>query len=132
MALEICTTQDVEKLFENKVKELPNRDNTKSYIIGVFKDVKKKHNFSNESITLIFAKAKSENKFELFQALGDWILFTESVYPQHLKYASKDYYFAMAQISYFRCYRLINKTWDLFEELSDDFPRIVSKLQKQF
>jgi len=44
--------------------------------------------------------------------------------PSHLHDASRDYYQTIARLSYYSCYKLINKQWKLFEELSDNFPKL--------
>ena len=100
---------------------------TKAYITNVFRTTNA--NFAGESLTLIFAKASFEYKFETFQNLGDWLLFAKSVYPSSLNDASPEYYDALAQTSYYRCYRILDRKWVLFEELADTFPRLVRTLQ---
>jgi hypothetical protein len=51
--------------------------------------------------------------------------------PQHLKFASKDYYDTIARLSYYSCYKIINKQWRLFEELADNFPVIETQVKQK-
>lgn len=86
------------------------------------------HDHSNESITILFSRAKEQNSFAMYQELGDWLLFTKTLFPKYLTGASSDYFDVVAQISYDRCYRIVNKRWDVFEELADRFPNVVEHL----
>lgn len=132
MATNFETFSNLEKFFSERTKYLTIcQEPTKAYITNVFTKCAK-NDLSKEILTLVFAKAKMENKYELFQSLGDWILFAKSMYPESLRYASSEYYNALAQISYLRCYRILDKKWVLFEELADQFPKVVDKLQTLF
>lgn len=126
--------RNLETFFSEKTKLLKNfQEPTKAYITQVFSNAKKeKIDYSKESLTIIYAKARNEHRFDLFQNLGDWILFSRSLYPQNLNSASVDYYNAIAQDSYYKCYRIMNKKWIIFEELADRFPHIVNTLQVIF
>lgn len=96
---------------------------TRAYISGVLDQFLKQstNDYSKESITLIYARAKQEYNFNMFQSLGDWLFFTKVFYPEHLNRASQEYYNSIAQISYYRCYLIINRQWKLFEEMADRF-----------
>jgi len=126
--------KSLECFFLEKTKSLNNcQEPTRAYITNVFKTAKKETaDYSKESITIVYAKAKFEHRFDLFQNLGDWILFTRTLYPASLMTASTDYYNAIAQDSYYHCYRLMNRKWTLFEELADKFPNLVQSLQVVF
>lgn len=127
-------TCNVESFFAEKTKSLQIcRESTRAYITNIFITAHKEPvDFSNESLTLVYASAKAKYSFQTFQSLGDWILFAQSLYPNSLRDASTDYYNAIAQDSYYRCYRILNRQWVLFEELADTFPRLVSSLQEVF
>lgn len=124
-------TSGIESFFVEKTKHLEGcRETTRAYVTKVFITAQKEPaDFSKESLTLVYAAAKSNYSFQMFQSLGDWILFAQSLYPNSLKEASTEYYNALAQDSYYRCYRLLNRQWSLFEELADTFPQLVSSLQ---
>lgn len=126
---------NLESFFIEKTKPLLKhyQEATRAYIVNVLKSAKKESkDYSKDSLTIIYSKAKLEQNFELFQNIADWILFTKSVYPISLQGASEDYYNALAQDSYYRCYRLLNRQWLLFEELADKFPQTVELLQIMF
>ena len=113
-----------EDLFSNRLKHLKTeRRETKVYITNLLdKYIKSSEgDFSNDSITLIFSKAKSEHNFKLYQDIADWLFFAKSFYPEHLNSTSPDLYNNIAQISYYKCYVMIDRQWILFEELSDRF-----------
>lgn len=127
--INIFDSSSLNEFFIQKVKDLPCQNNTKSYIVQL---MSKPIDLSKESITLAFAKAKSNYDFAGFQAIGDWLLLTKTAFPKHLRNASSEYYDAIAQNAYYTCYRIVNKQWVLFEELADFFPEIVKKLQIKF
>ena len=111
-------------------KDLPCNELTKSYICSIFSSFKNSNNdLSNESITLIFYEAKLKNNFILFQNLGDYIFFSKS-YLNNLNYASEDYYTAVAQLSYYSCYKLSNKQLKIYEELADEFNNLNIETKK--
>ena len=124
---------DLHEFFQEKVENIPNCEkNTKSYVASIFSKLNKENeDLSKESITIVYAQAKFQYKFELFQKIGDWILFTKSLYPSFLKDASSEYYDTIAQCSYYKCYRIVNKQWPLFEELADTFPSVVTHMQNE-
>jgi len=114
--------RNVTKFFEELLKDLECQRDTKSYIIGIYGKFKSaEFDLSKDSVTTLFAQARSNQDFLSYRNLGDWIFFANTVAPSHLQFASKDYYDTVARISYYSCYRLINRQWKLFEELSDNF-----------
>jgi len=127
----LAIINSLESFFMEKIKLLKNyQEPTRAYIINVFKNAKKgSGDLSKDSLTIIYSKAKSEQCFELFQNIADWILFSKSIHPESLRGASEDYYNVLAQDSYYRCYRLLNRQWSLFEELADKFPQLIVTLQ---
>lgn len=123
----LLQVQNLESLFSESIDKLPCQISTKAYVTNVFSS--NVTDYSNESLTLVYSQAKFEYRFDLFQALADWILFCKTMFPENLNDASEDYYSALAQDSYYRCYKMINKKWLLFEELADQFPIVVNTLQ---
>lgn len=100
---------------------------SKSYIIGLLSRPLDEFG-SRQSVTLVYAK----KNFESYQKVGDWILLSKSIYPDSLTGASSEYYDSLAQISYFKCFILLNKRWKIFEELADIFPNLTLELRKLF
>lgn len=123
-------TNNLQEFFIPKVQTLLCQEVTKSYIVSVFSRPQKLSNLANQSITLCFEEARSRWNFADFQNLGDWILFAESIYPTSLKDVSTEYYFTIAQISYYNCFKITNRKLVMYEELADQFETIVNKLRQ--
>lgn len=95
-------------------------EETKEYIKSIFiKYLNFNLNGFNESYTLKYINAN--NKFDRYQDLADELLFMSSLFPESLNYASKDYYKSIGKLSYYKCFKILNGQWPLFEELSDKF-----------
>lgn len=113
---------DITHFFEDKLSDLDCQEDTKAYIISIFGKYRTSyHDYSKYSIGSMFAQARNNHDFLSYQNLGDWIFFINTLAPQHFKHASKDYYDTVGRLSYYSCYRLINRQWKLFEELADNF-----------
>lgn len=112
---------EINNLFTQLFSDLKCRKDTQAYIVSIFNKYKNPyHDLSKNNITLLFAKAREEHNFSLYQNIGDWIFFINTWAPNHFKFSHKDYYDNLARLSYYSCYKLINKKWYLFEELSDN------------
>lgn len=120
--------KNLESLFD--LKDVNCLDETKAYIHSIYKkQMHATNDLSKESVTLYFIKAKESQNFNLFQNLADWLFFCETFFPEYLQDASKNYYHSIAQSSYYSCYKLINKKWKLFQEMSESFQELVSTLE---
>lgn len=118
----LITLPNINDFFTEQLNNLRCQDKTKAYIVSILSKYKNSYfDYSNMSLTLLYNEAKTRHDFYVFQNLADWIFFCEVVYPQYLKDASKEYYHSLAQVSYYNCYKLINKKMDIYEELSDNF-----------
>lgn len=116
--------------FTESLKNMPCNKITNSYIVGIFKKYKTvDYDFSNENITLLYARSVFENDFESFQNLADWLFFLRTLFPEFLKNASEDYYNNIAQISYYKCYKFM-RTWKVYEELADQFVFLTAEARK--
>ena len=114
--------RNVTSFFEELLIDLKCQQDTKAYIISIYGKYKSaEFDLSKDSITLQFAQARDKHDFLTYQNLADWIFFANTIAPSHLQFASKDYYDTIGRLSYYSCYRLINRQWKLFEELSDNF-----------
>ena len=104
---------------------------TSAYIKSIFKKYLKSPNkdFSKQSITLIWQKAKEVANFETFQDIGDWTFFTRTMFPESIS-CSPELYDTFGQTSYYRCYRYLNGQWPLYEELADKFKIFVENIQE--
>lgn len=113
---------NINSFFEELLADINCQPTTRIYIASIYgKYNTSEFDLSKDSVTLLFAQARSKQDFLSYQNLGDWIFFSNTIAPAHLKFASKDYYDTIARLSYFSCYKLINRQWKLFEELSDNF-----------
>ena len=108
--------------FEELLQDVKCQQDTKAYIVSIYGKYKSaEFDLSKDSVTSLFAQGRDKQDFLTYQNLGDWIFFANTMAPDHLRFASKDYYDTVARVSYYSCYRLINRQWKLFEELADNF-----------
>jgi hypothetical protein len=124
--------KNISSFFEELLSDLNCQNDTKAYIVSIYGKYKTaEFDLSKDSVTLRFAQARNNQDFLIYQNLGDWIFFANTLAPQHLHAASKDYYDTVARLSYYSCYKLINRQWKLFEELADDFTRLEAQVRKR-
>ena len=124
--------RNISSFFDELLVDLKCQRDTKAYIVSIYGKYKSaEFDLSKDSVTLRFAQARSKQDFLTYQNLGDWIFFANTIAPQHLKFASKDYYDTVARLSYYSCYKLINREWKLFEELADDFLVLEEQVKKR-
>lgn len=127
----LIVNSDFSNLISNKVDSLNCNNDTKAYIVSIFKKYdKSEDDFSKESITLLYSSAKFSQNFEKFQLLGDWLFFSEAIFPESLKNASPEYYSTIAKLCYYSCFRLIQRKWPLFAELGDKFEPLTKETGK--
>lgn len=128
--MELILQNEFDKHIYQCVANVPTSlDETRAYIYSIFKSyIRADNDLSRESITLIYADARNTWNFEELQNLGDWIFFVRTIFPESLV-VSADYYDTIARSSYYRCYRILDGKWKVFEELSDSMPLFVEKLQ---
>lgn len=112
---------DLDAVFSSVLEGLDCRNDTRAYIIGIYSQ----HNnptidLSHHNLTLTFLQARHNYNFYDHQKIGDWIFFVNSMFPQFFD-DNAEYYRNMARLSYYSCYKLINKKWPLYEELADRF-----------
>lgn len=124
-------TSNINSYFIQQLEVLRCQEKTKAYIVSILSKYKhSEFDYSNHSLTILYSIAKENNNFFAFQNIADWIFFCEVIFPKYLQDASKEYYHSIAQISYYNCYRLINKQIDIYEELSDNFSKLTISTQK--
>lgn len=121
---------DLSKFFNEALSEISCQRDTKAYIVGIFHKYRRAdHDYSQYSVGLMFAQARETHNFIAYQDLADWLFFINSLNPEHLKHASPEYFETIAKLSYYSCYRLINKQWKLFEELADRFSELTQDVR---
>lgn len=124
--------KNITNFFEELLNDLECQRDTKAYIISIYGKYKSaQFDLSKDSVTILFAQARSNQDFLTYQNLGDWIFFANTLAPNHLHHASKDYYDTLAKLSYYSCYRLIDRQWKLFEELADNFNILESQVKSK-
>jgi hypothetical protein len=122
----------VNTFFKEILDGIHCRPDTKAYIISIYgKYQTSNFDLSNDSVTLLFAQARSKNDFSSYQNLGDWIFFSNTIVPEQLVFASKEYYDTVARLSYYSCYKIINRQWKLFEELADNYNFLEKEVKKK-
>lgn len=127
------TQKNITKFFDEILNDLNCHHDTRAYIVSIYGKYKTaQFDLSKDSITLRFAQARTKQDFLTYQNLGDWIFFSNTLAPKHLQFASKDYYDTIARLSYYSCYKLINRQWKLFEELSDNFLVLERQVKSKF
>ena len=113
---------NINDFFEELLSDVKCHQDTKAYIVSIYGKYKSaQFDLSKDSVTMLFAQGRDKQDFLTYQNLGDWIFFANTMVPNHLQKASKDYYDTVARLSYYSCYKLINRQWKLFEELADNF-----------
>jgi len=119
----LVSNETLDDLFNRKLIKLKTcKEITKSYIISVLKKyITNKNYFNNQTIGIEYLQAQLNTDFAKFQNIGDWIFFIQSNYPDFFEKSSTSYYTSLGQSSYYKCYKILNKQWVLFEELADNF-----------
>lgn len=124
------TYNNLNSFFTAQLESLDCNADTRAYIIGVLDNFKSAdRDFSTTSITLLYSEAKYRQDFYTFQRVADWLLFCSTLFPESLNNASPDYYYSIARLSYYNCYKMI-RSWKLFENLSDEFIVLTSDSRK--
>lgn len=120
---------NITKFFEEKLSDLECEEETRSYIIGIYSKFKIDNDLSKNSITLLYADAKYSQDFVIFQKLGDYIFFSQTITPGYLKHASKEYYNTIAKLSYYSCYRLTNRKLNVYKNIGDNFEHLENQVK---
>lgn len=115
--------------FKPMIDKLNYSSELNAYLLNVLVQINKSEDLSKDSLTIKYIEAQAQYNFQLYQAIGDWILFCQTYMPQHLNNAEEKYYNALAQSSYHACYIILKRQWKLFEELADLYPSIVKDLR---
>lgn len=121
---------NLEKVLIKRLVDLNCDDLTRAYIASILIKYKNTNfDYSRDSLTLLFEKASMERNFLLFQNIGDWIFFSQSIFPQH--YISLQSYIEnLGRLSYDRCYKIINKEFKIYQNLADDLPYLTKQTSR--
>jgi hypothetical protein len=119
--------------FNDILTKLQCSEETKAYIISIYSKYKTTDfDLSQDSLTLYYLRARERQNFLAFQTIGDYLFFSFSLVPEHLKFASKDYYIVLAQDSYDFCYRKTNRQWNCYKQLSNNFDELNHEVREIF
>ncbi len=114
--------------FVQVVDPLSVREATKAYVVGVFVALLRSQEVQINSIVLAYARACASGRFEEYQLLGDWILWSMAFVPgNHAGHES--IVMDVGRRSYETCWKLLRGKWDLYAELADQFPMIVEQVR---
>jgi hypothetical protein len=124
--------RNITSFFAEVLDDIGCQRDTRAYIVSIYGKYKtSQFDLSKDSVTLLFAQGRNKQDFLTYQNLGDWIFFANTMVPHHLQHASKNYYDTVARLSYYSCYKLINREWKLFEELADNFLVIQGRVKEK-
>lgn len=119
----------LDKVILDATKEINCQLDTKAYIQSIFKEyIVTNNDLSRNSITMIYLEAKLEYNFSAFKNIGDWLLYTKTLFPQ-AQMSQNSYYDIIAKDSYLMCYKILNQKWPLFFELSQQYIELSKQLQ---
>jgi|SRR5579871_4567820 len=120
----------VNQHFAEKLKALPRDPETVAYVVGVLGKRKwEGDDLSQDSILLAYVDANEKGDFAGFQRIGDWVLFADIMVPAHFT-GVREFVENVGRLSYYRCFRLMGGKWRVYEELADDFPRLVTQVRQ--
>jgi len=126
----IILHKTVGNFFDELLYDIDCQKDTRAYIISIYEKYKTADcDLSNYSVGEMFCQARQRQNFATYQDLADWLFVSQSIFPQHLHHASKDYYDNIAQMSYYSCYNLINRQWKLYQELADSLISLEEQVQ---
>lgn len=123
MSGDLIINETLDSLFDKKMSKLQKcKEATRAYIVSVLKKYTKQSSVLDDGlIGMEYLKAVNMFEFAKFQEIGDWVFFVQSNYPNYFEKSTSDYYISIGRGSYYRCYKILNKKWPLFEELADNF-----------
>lgn len=134
MSFLICSDKsELSKFFDKKI-DIPNCPRfTKAYIVDLFiRYIDAEDDLSNHSLTLLYKEGIESGSFDKLQNIGDWLMFTKSLYPDSLNGASVEYYDTLARSAYYKCYLILQRQWVVYEELADQFPYFTKAINESF
>jgi hypothetical protein len=125
------TIVSIREFFTSELSNLDCDENTRAYIVSILTKFKSSvGDLSNDSITIRYSCAQSKYSFYEFQNIGDYLFFCNSMYPEHLNGASIDYYYSLASQSYYSCYKILNRSFRIYEQLADEFIPLSNSTRK--
>lgn len=103
---------------------------TISYVRSILSDgLRNKPGFdlSANSLSIMHMESILEGNFHNHQRLGDWVMFSHSIFVGETKDSIRQLELQLAANSYRICFNMMRE-WKIFEELSDKLPQIVQSI----
>ena len=119
-----------EAWFAERLKSLPQSDEVKAYVVGVFTRyiINVDDELSRESIVLAYDKAQQAGDFNGFQRIGDWVLWVRTFAPTSIGCQPK-LVDALGSASYNACHRIMRGQWKVYEELALQLPILTAMIR---
>lgn len=129
----LLLNQKISDFFDDLLHDLQCRADTRAYIVGIFDHYQKPVSDDIEgSAGERYCQARAKQNFSNFQRLADYLFFTLITAPQYLeRHASQDYYHTIARLSYYSCYKLINRQWLCLEEIADRMLELEDQIKQR-
>lgn len=122
----------VSQHFADRLTGLPHSPETIAYVVGVLGKRRwdDKDLMTDRSLVVVFQDALIKRDFAEFQRIGDWVLFADTVFPDHLN-GVRDFAENVGRLSYYECFRLMGQSWRVYEELADELPTLVARVRNR-
>lgn len=127
-------TQIGKSWFSERISNVPHSEEVKAYISGVYAkfSFSCEGDLSKDALLMKFVEAKSTSDFAALQTIGDWILWVDTFCKESIEDGQRKIVESTGRLSYYSCYRILNGKWQVFEELGDEFPKIVKNARIAF
>lgn len=111
--------------FAEKLHGLRYGEDTRAYVAGVLANFKttSDRDLSDKSVVLAFYDARLTGEFAAYQRIGDWVLWTSAVHPEHFA-ENRKIVQDLGSLSYYTCNRIMMGKWPIYKELGDHLPQI--------
>lgn len=116
--------------FDRRLRHVRCGRDTRAYLTSLMTErLTATGDMSDESVVLAYHDARNQGRFEDFQRIGDWVVWTGIIVPAYHD-EHGEVYESIGRLSYYACYRILQRQWTLYEELADELPRIVDEIRR--
>lgn len=123
--MQLVARQD--QWFAERLGDIGYDQDVTAYVVGVLSRVRYETDMSKESVVLAFHDARFTGNFATFQRIGDWALWLGSFHPSTMK-NNCNVIETFGRLSYHACHRIMQGQWVIYEELADELPNIVERV----
>jgi len=119
----------VERLDEwlvEQIRSVEHRDEVVAYVADVLSHPSR-CDMSKESVVIAFSKARETMRFETFQRIGDWTLWSLSNMTS-LDVSIETVHESFGSMSYAICDSMLKGQWKLYKTLSIELPELTKKI----